>query len=139
MKFVNEEPDAHIALTFSGARRIVGLVLLFLVIWMVLRALQSIVLLFAVVFLLAAVLNPAVVWLEKRRIPRVAAVAIVVLALIAVVVTIVLFAIPPVANQVEAMIRSAPAIWQNIRAKMVSLAQSYPAVRDALPQSDEIA
>jgi len=139
MRFVNEQPDDHSALTFSGARRIVGLVLLFLVIWMVLRALQSIVLLFAVVFLVAAVLNPAVVWLEKRRIPRGAAVAFVVLALIAVVVTIVVFAIPPVANQVEGLIRSAPATWQNIRARMVSLAQSYPAVRDALPQSDEIA
>jgi putative permease len=139
MKFVNDQPDEHVALTFSGARRIVGLVLLFLAIWMVLRALQSIVLLFAVVFLLAAVLNPAVVWLENRRVPRGAAVAIVVLALVAMVVTIVVFAIPPVANQVEGLIRSAPVTWQNIRARMVSLAQSYPAVRDALPQSDEIA
>jgi putative permease len=139
MNRVNEDPDDHSALTFRGARRIVGLVLLFLIIWIVLRELQSIVLLFAVVFLLAAVLNPAVVWLEKHRIPRVAGVALVVFAFVAVVVTIVVFAIPPLANQVEGLIRSAPATWQNIRARIISLAQSYPTVRDALPQTDEIA
>jgi predicted PurR-regulated permease PerM len=139
MNRISREQEDQSALTFRGARRIVGLVLLLLVIWVVLRALESIVLLFAVVFLLAAVLNPAVVWLERRKVPRGAAVAIVVLALLAVVVTIVLFAIPPLANQVEGLIRSAPASWQSIRAKMISLAQSYPSVRDALPQTDEIA
>jgi putative permease len=139
MNVVNEQPDEKTALTFAGARRIVGLVALILVIWLVLRALESIVLLFAVVFILAAVLNPVVVWLEKRRIPRGPAVAMVVFALIAVITTIVVFAIPPVANQVEGLIRSAPAKWQTIRERLVSFAQSYPAVRDALPQSDEIA
>ena len=139
MNRIGEEQDDHHALTYRGARRIVGLVLILLVIWVVLQALQSIVLLFGVVFLVAAVLNPAVVWLEKRRIPRIVSVALVVLALIAVVVTIVLFAIPPLANQVEGLIRSAPAKWESIRTRITSLAQSYPTVREALPQTDEIA
>ena len=134
-----DERESHSALTFQGARRIVGLVLLLLVIWVVLHALQSIVLLFAVVFLVAAVLNPAVVWLVNRRVPRILAVGLVVFALVAVVVTIVLFAIPPLANQVEGLIRSAPATWQNIRGRMTALAQNYPSVREALPQTDEIA
>jgi len=134
-----EEFEDHAALTYRGARRIVGLVLILLLIWAVLHALQSILLLFAVVFLLAAVLNPAVIWLEKRRCPRIVAVALVVLALIAVVVTIVLFAIPSLASQTEGLIRSAPATWQNIRTRLTSLAQSYPSVREALPQTDEIA
>src|SRR5205085_4022309 len=136
MNPIDQDPDEHAPLTFRGARKIVGLVLLIYVIWVLLQALQSIVLLFAVVFILAAVLNPAVVWLEQRRIPRIFAVALVALGLIAVVVTIVLFAIPPLANQVEGLIRNAPAIWQNIRARMTSLAQTYPSVRGALPQTD---
>ena len=94
---------------------------------------------FAVVFLLATVLNPAVVWLEKRHIPRLASVALVVLALLAIVTTIAIFAIPPLANQVEGLIRTAPSLWQNIRTRLTSFAQSYPTVRDALPQTDEIA
>ena len=139
MNVVNDQPDEQTSLTYRGARRIVGLVLLLLVLWMVLHALQSIVLLFALVFLVAAVLNPVVVWLEKHRIPRVAAVAIVVIALIAVVVTVVVFAIPPVATQVQGLIKSAPTTWQNIRTRMTSLAQTYPSVKEALPQTDEIA
>jgi putative permease len=139
MKYIDTESDDHNALTFRDARRIVGLVLLLLVIWVVLQALQSIVLLFAVVLLLAAVLNPVVVWLERHRVPRVASVALVVVAMIAVIVTIVLFAIPPVATQVEGLIRNAPAVWHNIRTRITSFSQSYPAVRDALPQTDEIA
>jgi predicted PurR-regulated permease PerM len=139
MNRADHEQKYHNALTFSDARRIVGLVLLLLVIWVVLQALQSIVLLFAVVFLLAAVLNPAVVWLEKRRVPRGAAVAIVVFALVAVVATIVIFAIPPVASQVHGLIRTAPGQWDRIRSRMMSLAQRYPSVRDALPQTDELA
>src|ERR1700730_17760264 len=139
MDQISEEKDDHAALTYRGARRIVGLVALLYVIWVVLQALQTIVLLFAVVFLLAIVLNPAVVWLEKHRIPRIASVALVIFALIAVVVTITLFAIPPLANQVEGLIRNAPSAWQNIRTRMTSLAQNYPTVRGALPQTDEIA
>src|SRR5947208_3280147 len=109
MKEVNGHTEHGNALTFSDARRIVGLVLLLLVIWVVLQALQSIVLLFALVFLLAAVLNPVVVWLQKHRVPRGVSVAFVVVALIGLVVTIALFAIPPVASQVEGLIRCAPA------------------------------
>src|SRR5947199_9372106 len=99
MNRISEDADDHSALTFRGARRILGLVVLLLVIWVVLNALQTIVLLFAVVFLLATVLNPAVVWLERRRIPRIAGVGLIVLALVAVAVTIVLFAIPHLADQ----------------------------------------
>jgi len=139
MNRITEEPEDHTALTYRGARRIVLLVLLLYVAWVVLNALQSILLLFAVVFLLAAVLNPVVAWLERRRVPRVAGVALVVIALVAVVVTIVLFAIPPLANQVEGLIKSAPSVWQNVRSRMTSFVQSYPTLRDALPQTDEIA
>src|SRR4051794_29226609 len=107
MNPIPEKQNDHAALTYRGARRIVGMVLLLLVAWVVLHALQSIVLLFAVVLLLAAVLNPVVAWLEIHRVPRIVGVALVVLTLIAIVVTIAIFAIPPLANQVEGLIRSA--------------------------------
>ena len=133
-----DRPDKNAPFTYRDARHILGLIVLFLVIWFVLRALESIVLLFAIVFLLATVLNPLVVALQKRRVPRILGVALVVLALLAVIVTISLFAIPPLANQLEELARSVPDVWRNIRGRMISLAQSYPAVRDALPQTDEI-
>ena len=85
------------------------------------------------------VLNPLVNWLEKHRIPRILSVALVLLALIAVAVTVLLFAVPPLAAQVQELIHNWPSIWQSIRTRMDSLARRYPSVRDALPQTDEIA
>src|SRR4051812_3175729 len=130
--------DGRSALTYSSARRIVGLILLLIIAWFVLRALESILLLFAVVFLIATVLNPLVVLLERKRIPRIASVILVVVALVTVAVTVTIFAIPALVRQVEGLAQSAPDVWQNIRLRMISLAQSHPAIRDALPQTDEI-
>jgi putative permease len=138
MKQPNHE-DQHAPLSYHGAWRIVGLVFLLIIIWLILRALQPVILLFALVFLLAMVLNPIVVWLHKFHIPRFVSVILLVLALIAIVGTIVLFAIPPLARQTQELIHSAPGVWQNIRTRIESLTENYPAVREALPGTDEIA
>ena len=49
--------DPHAPLSYYGARRIVWLVFFVFVIWLILRALQPVILLFALVILLAMVLN----------------------------------------------------------------------------------
>ena len=136
------EPDQenqHAPLSYHGAWRIVWLVFLLIIIWLLLRSLQPVILLFALVFLLAMVLNPIVVWLHKWHIPRFISVILLVFALIAVVGTIVLFAIPPLARQSQELMRSAPGVWQGIRIRIESLTENYPTVRDALPRSEEIA
>src|SRR5437764_6636506 len=107
--------DPHAPLSYHGARRIVWLVFFVFVIWLILRALEAVILLFALVFLLAMVLNPIVVWLEKHHIPRFAGVLLVMVALIAVTTTIILFAIPPLSRQTQELVRSAPSVWQGIR------------------------
>src|SRR5438128_3231918 len=137
-----KEPDQenqHAPLSYHGAWRIVWLVFLLMIVWLILRALQPVILLFALVFLLAMVLNPIVVWLKRHRIPRFASVIVLILALIAVTTTIVLFAIPPLTRQTQELVRSAPSVWQGIRTRIESLTKSYPAVREALPRTDEIA
>ena len=135
----SEHEDQNAPLSYHGARRIVWLVFLLVLLWFVLRSLQPVVLLFALVFLLAMVLNPIVVWLQKRHVPRFVSVILLMFALIAVAGTIVLFAIPPLARQTQELVRSAPGVWQGIRTRIESLTQNYPAVREALPRSDEIA
>src|SRR5213082_2098454 len=126
-------------LSYRGARHIVGLVFLLVILWFVLRSLQPVVLLFAIVFLLAMVLNPIVVWLQKHHVPRLASVVLLMFTLVAVTGTIILFAIPPLAKQSQELVQSAPKVWQGIRTRIESLTQNYPAVREALPRSDEIA
>jgi predicted PurR-regulated permease PerM len=134
-----DHEDQHAPLSYHGAWRIVWLVFLLIIFWLIVRSLQDVILLFALVFLLAMVLNPIVVWLEKRRVPRFVSVILLIFALIAVTATIVVFAIPPLARQTQELMRSAPTVWHGIRTRIESVTRNYPTVRDALPKTDEIA
>ena len=135
----SDHEDEHAPLSYHGASRIVWLVFLLIILWLIVRSLEPVILLFALVFLLAMVLNPIVVWLQRHHIPRFAGVILLMLALIAVTATIIVFAIPPLARQTQELVRSAPTMWHGIRLRIESLTQNYPAVRDALPRTDEIA
>jgi putative permease len=134
-----DHENQNAPLSYQGAWRIVWLVFLLIILWLIVRSLQPVILLFALVFLLAMVLNPIVVWLEKRHLPRFVSVILLILALVAITATIVIFAIPPLAKQTQELVRSAPTMWHGIRVRIESLTQNYPAVRDALPRTDEIA
>src|SRR2546423_8236619 len=131
--------NLHAPLSYHGARRIVWLIFFLFVLWLILRALQPIILLFALVLLLAMVLNPIVIWLQKHHVPRFVSVILLMLVLVAVTTTIVLFAIPPLSRQLQELVRSTPRVWQGIRTRIESLTKSYPEVREALPHTDEIA
>jgi len=135
----SEHENQHAPLSYHGAWRIVWLVFLLIIIWLILRALQPVILLFALVFLLAMVLNPIVVWLQKHHVPRFISVILLMLALVAVTTTIIVFAIPPLAKQTQELVRSAPSVWQGIRTRIEWLTQNYPALREALPRTDEMA
>src|SRR5215510_15741586 len=118
--------DPHAPLSYHGAWRIVWLVFFLFIVWLILRALQPVILLFALVLLLAMVLNPIVVWLQKHRVPRFVGVILVMLALITVTTTIMLFAIPPLSRQLQELVHSTPNMWQGIRTRIESLTQNYP-------------
>ena len=75
----SDHEDQHAPLSYHGARRIVWLVFLLIVLWLIVRALQPVILLFALVFLLAMVLNPIVVWFQKHHVPRFASVILLML------------------------------------------------------------
>ena len=134
-----DHEDQHAPLSYHGAWRIVWLVFLLIILWLILRSLEPVILLFALVFLFAMVLNPIVVWLQKHRVPRFVSVIVLMLALIAVTATIVVFAIPPLVRQTQELVRSTPMVWQGIRTRIESLTKNYPEVRQALPRTDEIA
>jgi len=116
----SDQEDQRAPLSYHDAWRIVCLVFLLIILWVILRALQDVILLFALVFLLAMVLNPIVLWLERRRVPRFVSVILIMLALITVTTTIVVFAIPPLARQTQELVRNAPATWQGIRTRIES-------------------
>jgi len=135
----SDHEDQHAPLSYHGAWRIVWLVFLLIVAWLIVRALEPVILLFALVFLLAMVLNPIVAWLQKHHVPRFVGVILIVLALLTVTTTIIVFAIPPLARQSQELVRNAPGVWQGVRGRIESLTKNYPSVRQALPRTDEIA
>src|ERR1041384_5693697 len=104
------DPPNHsdLPLTYRATRRVVGLVVLVALAWLVVRSLRTILLLFAIVFLIAMVLNPIVVWLERRRVPRGLGVALILLALVILAAILAIVAIPPLIAQVEGLVRRAP-------------------------------
>jgi predicted PurR-regulated permease PerM len=134
-----DREDQHAPLSYHGASRVVWLAFLLAAAVLIARALEPVILLFALVFLMAMVLNPIVVWLQKRRVPRLISVILLILALLAITATISLFAIPPLARQTQELVRSAPNVWRGIRARIESVTRNYPAIRDALPRTEEIA
>jgi predicted PurR-regulated permease PerM len=75
---------------------------------------------------------------KTDHVPRFVSVILLMLALIAFT-TIIVFAIPPLARQTQGLVRSAPSVWHGIRIRIESLTLNYPAVREALPRTDEIA
>jgi predicted PurR-regulated permease PerM len=135
----SDHENQHAPLSYHGAWRIVWLVFLLIILWLIVRSLQPVILLFALVFLLAMVMNPIVVWLQKHHIPRFVGVILLVLALLTVTTTIIVFAIPPLARQSQELVRNAPGVWQGVRTRIESLTRNYPSVRQALPHTDEIA
>src|SRR5207244_4793660 len=124
---------------YHGACPFVRVIFLLFIVLFILRPMQPVILLFALVLLIAMVLNPIVVWLHKHHLPRFVGVILLMLALIALTTTIVLFAIPPLTNQMQELLRSAPKLAQGLQTRIESLTRSYPAVREALPRSAEIA
>jgi putative permease len=136
---LQQEHGEHGRFTYQDGRRLLMLVVLLIVTWLLVRALVSVLLLFGIVILLAMVLNPLVVKLERRRVPRSLGAALVLTALAAIFVVVVAVAVPTFADQLQSLIHRAPNAWQSIRTHIADLAQRYPALQNALPQADEIA
>jgi predicted PurR-regulated permease PerM len=134
-----DQHDEHGPFTYRDARRLLVLLVLLIAGWLLLRALVPVLLLFGIVILLAMVLNPLVVWLERRRVPRPIGAALVLIALATIAVLVVAVAVPTFTNELQSLIQRLPGAWQSIRGQIADFAERYPALQNALPQADQIA
>ena len=125
-------------LTLTDLKRWLGLLVLLISAGLLAWALQSILLLFAVVFLVAMVLNPIVAFLQRRRIHRGLAVALLALALVAVFALALSFLIPPLLSQVDELIRQTPKAWNRVQAQVQAFGQRYPSIQQAIPEADKV-
>ena len=134
-----DQHDEHGPFTYRDARRLLVLLVLLIAGWLLLRALVPVLLLFGIVILLAMVLNPLVIALERRRVPRPIGTALVLIALAAIAVLVVAVAVPTFTNELQSLIQRLPGAWQSIRRQIADFAERYPALQNALPQADQIA
>src|SRR5438105_10737466 len=119
---VQSQNDERGRFSYRDGRRLLILIVLLIVTWMLLRALVPVLLLFGIVLLLAMVLNPLVVYLERRRVPRPAGAALVLIALATIAVLVVALAVPTFTDELELLIQRAPGAWQSIRAHIADFA-----------------
>ena len=106
-----DQHDEHGPFTYRDARRLLVLVVVLIAGWLLLRALVPVLLLFGIVILLAMVLNPLVVWLERRRVPRPIGAALVLIALATIAVLVVAVAVPTFTNELQSLIQRLPGAW----------------------------
>jgi len=119
-------------------KRWLGFLVLLIAAALLVSALKSIVLLFAVVFLVAMVLNPIVVFLERRHLPRGLAVALLALAFVALFALALSFLIPPFLSQVDDLIRQTPDAWKRVQGQVTAFGARYPAIQQSIPEADKI-
>ncbi|MEP6708687.1 MAG: AI-2E family transporter [Verrucomicrobiota bacterium] len=126
-------------LSYRDLRRWLGLIVLFAVLAILVWALESVLLLFAVVFLIAMVLNPLVAALEKRGLNRALAVGLLLIAFLAMLTLALVLVVPPLLDQIGELTRRAPEHAGRLRAHFDALAQRYPVLQQAIPPVDQIA
>jgi predicted PurR-regulated permease PerM len=143
MSSLNLDPRSHAEtdhapLSYDGLKRWLGLVLFIGAVFFLIWSLKSVVLLFAIVFLLAMVLNPAIVFLEQRGIKRGLAVALVALFHLAVLFGVFSFIVPPVLEQLQQLSSQLPQYWSRSQGQTEILAKRYPGILNVLPQTDQL-
>jgi putative permease len=128
----------HTPVSYDGLKRWLGLVILIGTVFFLIWSLKSVVLPFAIVFLLAMVLNPAIVFLEQRGIQRGLAVALVALFHLAVLLGVFSFVMPPLLEQLQQLSTQLPEYWSRIQGQTQLLSKRYPGILNVLPQTDQM-
>jgi predicted PurR-regulated permease PerM len=108
------EPAPHPPLSYEDLRRFLFLLLGVALAAVAIHNLADLLTLFTVIIFMAMVLNPVVVWLEKRKIRRGLAVVMVLMGLIGTGVGVGFMVVPPLVEQVSGLVANAPKYSENI-------------------------
>lgn len=127
-------PRRQRPLSYEDLRRFLFMVAALGLAVVMIGALADVLTLFAVVLFAAMVLNPIVVWLEKRGIRRGLSVMIVMLGLIGCGVGLIALVAPPLIDQVTTLVGKAPSYSENIETQVQKLITRFPQIEKVLPE-----
>jgi len=134
----NFSTDETRPLSYADLRRFFGLVAALALGALLVWRLADVLMLFVIVALLAMILNPLVVALEKRGVGRGLAVALVVLSLLAIVALTVAVVVPPILQEVNGLVKEVPTYRERIQEQFATLTRQYPDIKKYLPDSEKI-
>ena len=126
-------PRRERPLSYQDLRRFLFLLIGLGVAAVFVRAIADLLVLFTVVIFIAMVLNPVVVWLEKRGLRRGLAVLTVMLGLIGTVVGVGFLVVPPFVEQVSGLVANAPTYSKTIEKQAQATLERFPQLERVLP------
>lgn len=124
--------------TYAELQRLVFLVFGILAVWRMAAELTAVLLFFLTVFILSAVINPAAVFLQRYRVPRLLSALGVALLLILAVATVIQLAFPPLLKEVTAFTARLPEKQELLEQRYQEWIARYPEIARQLPSPDEI-
>ncbi len=110
-----------------------------LLLWGAIQTLGQILLLITLALIIAAGLNPTVLWLTHRRIPRAVAAALILFVVLGGTVGLIGALIPALISQLTSLVSSIPSIAQNVQTWLIQSTSSNPllkSVSDSLATGD---
>jgi predicted PurR-regulated permease PerM len=122
------------SLTFEDLTRWLGLVILIVLGAGLIWILKPTLLLCAGSFLVAIVLNPFIVQLERRGMNRGLALGLVALVVLAILGLLLWLVVPPFLDQVQQLADHAPALWKRIQIQIEGWLDRYPAFKDLIAE-----
>jgi len=94
----------------------------------------SVLLVFSVSAILVVALNPAVSWLQKRKIPRQVSAGVLALSVIGAAALVFLIVIPPAIDQLQDLYKQGPQFVESVKGKVELLTAKYPELENYIPK-----
>jgi putative permease len=126
------EDKSRSPLTFEDLARWLGLIVLLALATLSVAVLKPTLLLCAGSFLVAIVLNPLIVLLERRGLNRGLALGLVALFVLVVLGLLLWLVVPPFLDQVQQLVDRAPGIWNRIQNQIAGWMDRYPAFKELM-------
>jgi predicted PurR-regulated permease PerM len=126
------------AFTYRDLQRGILLTFALILIGHMAEPLTTLLLLFLLVFILAAVLNPIVAWLQARRVPRIVSAIGLVFGVLLLLVGLGWLAAPPLLDEAGKLVASLPTKQDRLVAYYEDLTTRYPLLKQSLPSPDQV-
>ena len=130
--------DGHVPLTYVDLKRWLRLLVLLILAACLAWVLKPILLLFAIVILLAMVLNPIIVSLERKGVKRGLAILLLALIFVGVLALVFWLLLPPLLEQLNELIRRTPEYWNRLQTQAEAFSRRYPYIQNALPDTEKV-